>query len=160
MSAEVPVPTELVLSDLSDGAVRLYLVASTTSGQKSSRAEHAETMGISIRTVHRYAKELIDTGWWSVPAEPGFIYSMAYSIDEGPFKVGRAIDPEKRRFDLQTGSPDRLWLVETWPTRDMNAAETRIHSALSEYRVSGEWFACDMATVRTAVADGGKGART
>lgn len=53
-------------------------------------------------------------------------------------KVGIARNPVHRMKCLQTGQPTKLVIlaIADWP----NSAERRIHVALSQFRVEGEWF--------------------
>lgn len=66
---------------------------------------------------------------------------MIYFIeagDGGPIKIGRAVDPESRLRQLQTGTPERLRLLAVVAgSRDL---ESDIHRRLAAHRRSGEWF--------------------
>ena len=64
---------------------------------------------------------------------------MVYFIEGGGYtKIGKADDPQKRLRELQTGSPFPLTLK--FVTEGGFEKESQIHSALSKYRVNGEWF--------------------
>ncbi len=58
--------------------------------------------------------------------------------DDGPIKIGTAVDPVARLRLLQTGNPERLTLrgkVEAWP-----GGEGALHRHFKAARMSGEWF--------------------
>lgn len=67
---------------------------------------------------------------------------MIYFIQaghDGPIKIGKAVDPEKRLQTLQTGTHEMLRLLAVIPgDRDR---ETEIHRRLLAHRYRGEWFA-------------------
>jgi len=58
--------------------------------------------------------------------------------EDGPIKIGTAIDVEKRLVGLQCASP--------WPLRLLavmeggSGLETRLHRDLRSHRIRGEWF--------------------
>jgi hypothetical protein len=63
--------------------------------------------------------------------------------DDGPCKVGRSANPEKRIKELQTGSADRLVLVAFFICPIWLVAKTleaSVHVALAPFRLVGEWF--------------------
>lgn len=55
-------------------------------------------------------------------------------------KIGIAWDPQKRLNELQTGNPEKLTLVAFTVVVNGRALEKRLHRALSQYRLQGEWF--------------------
>lgn len=56
----------------------------------------------------------------------------------GPIKIGTAMDPVKRRNQLQTGYPHRLVLTSfVWVAR---STERRVHALFAKWRLTGEWF--------------------
>lgn len=57
----------------------------------------------------------------------------------GPIKIGCASDAEARLRSLQTGCPDRLWLLLTLPGGQPQEAE--FHRRFAADRLRGEWFA-------------------
>lgn len=67
---------------------------------------------------------------------------MIYFIQagsDGPIKVGKAVDPEKRLRMLQTGATETLRLLAVVPGD--YEREAKIHRDLKPYRQRGEWFA-------------------
>ncbi len=69
-------------------------------------------------------------------------------------KIGIATNPKRRLGGLQTASPYKLRLAHISAPMGRKAAEkkeSRIHSALSEYRAAGEWFACPIDTAINAI---------
>lgn len=70
-------------------------------------------------------------------SEQGFIYAIQSSKTK-LIKIGFSVMPEGRVKGLQTGSPDKLKLLKTWP--GTMSDEKRIHRCLKEHRVHGEWF--------------------
>lgn len=66
---------------------------------------------------------------------------MIYFIragQDGLIKIGCAINPEKRRKELQTGSSAPLSLLNSW--EGGRKLEGRIHQRFAHLRADGEWF--------------------
>lgn len=66
---------------------------------------------------------------------------MIYAIRAGsfgPVKIGRATNPIVRLAELQTAHHEMLNLLAAvrWPDEE----ESRLHIALAEHRLQGEWF--------------------
>lgn len=59
----------------------------------------------------------------------------------GLVKIGFSKDPSKRLKDLQTGSPDELEGLFTFPGTKQK--EKELHRKLHRFRVRGEWFKLD-----------------
>jgi hypothetical protein len=70
----------------------------------------------------------------------GFVYFVQLE-DNGPVKIGRGRDPERRLRALQTGSPHKLNLRHVVPG-DHNL-ETALHHRFAPARISGEWFGAE-----------------
>jgi hypothetical protein len=74
-----------------------------------------------------------------------FVYIVA-ADKEGPVKFGYSSNPEERLRGLQTGSPQRLFLLYTRDFREerfARFAEARIHHELRQFSTYGgyyEWF--------------------
>jgi Meiotically up-regulated gene 113 len=73
--------------------------------------------------------------------QPG-VY-VAQAGDDGPCKVGRSANPEKRTKELQTGNPEKIVLVaffvcSTWLIA--KTLEASVHVTLAAFRLVGEWF--------------------
>jgi len=57
----------------------------------------------------------------------------------GRVKIGKALDPEKRLTELQTGAPEELELLLCLPNKPP-FEESQLHQRFKNYRVCGEWF--------------------
>lgn len=71
-----------------------------------------------------------------------FVYFIQEGED-GPIKIGWAINPFQRLKQLQTGNADSLRLVYYEDLCDRRAAqltETALHREFRGHRVRGEWF--------------------
>ncbi len=69
----------------------------------------------------------------------GSVYFITDVLDAGPVKIGFTSGSVKDRLAaLQTGSPVPLKVAASLMAPDY--AERRIHRALAEYRLHGEWF--------------------
>lgn len=69
-----------------------------------------------------------------------YVYCIA---NEFGFKVGVAVEPEKRLKDLQTANPRPLDLLGTIKCRTRQQAmmiENHIHERLKAHNMQGEWF--------------------
>lgn len=58
-------------------------------------------------------------------------------------KIGISASPRARLGNMQTGSPEKLYLVyESRPVSRAMAAEVEriVHAHLAEWRLHGEWF--------------------
>lgn len=78
---------------------------------------------------------------------PHFVYFIGPDTvlqGEDSVKIGMSVNPETRLNSLQTSSPVPLSIlarVECSCREDAIAKEREFHDLLSEYRMSGEWFA-------------------
>lgn len=70
---------------------------------------------------------------------------------DGPYKVGIAADIKRRLTAIQTSSATRV-AVHLHSPAIPNALniEARMHGLLSAFRLMGEWFDCDLDTIRDA----------
>ena len=66
--------------------------------------------------------------------------------DDGPIKIGWAIDPWDRMATLQTGNPQTLHL-RRWVT-GTRSMERYLHRQFRADRIRGEWFAPSKELVR------------
>lgn len=74
------------------------------------------------------------------PAKPeGYVYVMG-SEANSLVKIGWAKNPERRRSDLQMGSPVELEVLRTYPDPD-HRLEFWLHEQFPVQRRHGEWFA-------------------
>jgi hypothetical protein len=71
----------------------------------------------------------------------GYHRGFAYVIragEDGPIKIGKAMDPEARLAELQTGSWEELRLLHVVP--GYGEMERRFHIRLRAAHIRGEWF--------------------
>lgn len=83
----------------------------------------------------RWKREL---GYWH---GAGYYRGFTYVIragNDGPIKVGKAMDPESRLAELQTGSWQELQLLHVVP--GYGEMERRFHLKLKSSNIRGEWF--------------------
>ena len=83
----------------------------------------------------------------------GFVY-FVQGTHGGPVKVGWATDPTRRLAELQVGNPTELVIVHV--VAGPVAQEVRLHEALADWSVRGEWFnpnAAFRSAVRIALGD-------
>lgn len=66
------------------------------------------------------------------------------------YKVGIAVDVEKRMKSLQTGCPHPLTLIAKAHCPNPRVIEKEIHALLNFYRKQGEWFCCTLEDIRKA----------
>ena len=71
----------------------------------------------------------------------GYVYFIG-GRTAGPIKIGvTRASPEERLKDLQTGNAVRLKVHAAFlAVEDLYEVEGRIHNALAEYHVGGEWY--------------------
>ncbi len=68
---------------------------------------------------------------------PGFVYFIQGETG-GPIKIGYSDDVLKRLKGLQTGHPDNLRILFTFPGNPED--EKAMHETLNAHRLRGEWF--------------------
>lgn len=71
--------------------------------------------------------------------------------EDGPIKVGIAVNPKSRCRELQTGSPHALRVLHEVEIKDARAIEARVHGLLSDHHIRGEWFAIGFRAALLAV---------
>lgn len=69
--------------------------------------------------------------------QAGYVYLIEC---DGYFKVGKATSVKTRLNQLQTSSPHKMNLIASFKSKDCSEDEKRIHKALSDFNVRGEWF--------------------
>lgn len=92
----------------------------------------------SIRSIHPHLWPVKQRGDWR------HIY-VVQEGDGGPIKVGIAANAFWRLFDLQTGNWRKLNLRAVYVGDSKNEVfllEQRIHAALGQHAIGGEWFDC------------------
>lgn len=67
----------------------------------------------------------------------GYVYFIQQG-EEGPLKIGWAVDPEKRLREFQTANPQTLFLRGAVP--GSREDEANFHAFFWEHRIRGEWF--------------------
>jgi len=74
-----------------------------------------------------------------------FIYLLK-SEDNGYYKIGKTINPEKRIKSLQTGNPEKIIIISkvNVESRFSSKIETAMHSQYSYAHKNGEWFDLDI----------------
>lgn len=71
---------------------------------------------------------------------PCFIYVIQWGED-GPVKIGQAVDPFFRRRELQTANWNTLYLIAAVPIiGPANPIEKLTHRTAVEHLLMGEWF--------------------
>lgn len=73
---------------------------------------------------------------------PQFVYIIQCNGDDGPLKIGIAVDPQRRLSELRIGCPYPMQLLGYSPDIDPDMAERRLHAAHWKRRIHGEWFDC------------------
>jgi len=68
----------------------------------------------------------------------GYVYLMKSGDDK--YKIGIAKNLTLRLAQLQTGNPEILQLIHSFPSSNAKDSETRLHNKYAEYRVRNEWF--------------------
>ena len=89
-------------------------------------------------------------------AKPGCSFVYAVGDGHGNVKIGVAEDVQKRIRQLQTGNPNRLYLVSFLRLAsryDADRVEREAHAAYLQDRVSGEWFALSDACATQALLE-------
>lgn len=83
----------------------------------------------------------------------GYLYLIRFGRREC-YKIGVSRnDPRKRLAQLQTGSPERLYLIKSYRHRNYKEWEQQLHKQLAEYRTSGEWFDCSLDTIEETISN-------
>ena len=59
---------------------------------------------------------------------------------QSPIKVGISVDIDRRLKQLQTGNPDRLFILGWIPSSDYKELEKKLHRDLASKNIQGEWF--------------------
>ncbi len=71
---------------------------------------------------------------------PGYVYFLRMGED-GPIKIGKAQDPSRRLFGLQTGNPIELKMILLVRNSELEPA---FHEKFWDHRIRGEWFYPDV----------------
>lgn len=76
----------------------------------------------------------------------GYVYLIKSQFD-AYYKIGRAVNPEKRMRTFNVKLPFKVEFVCVIKTEDMYALETELHRRFKAKHIEGEWFALDAADV-------------
>lgn len=60
--------------------------------------------------------------------------------NDGRYKIGISKNPKQRLGPVQTGNPDKLTVIEVYPSENAFKIETALHNRFSHVRQEGEWF--------------------
>lgn len=77
---------------------------------------------------------------------------MIYFIqagENGPIKIGRSNDVEKRLKQLQTASAEKLKILWKYDVENDKKVESELHKQLQHERIDGEWFRPSEEVLRT-----------
>lgn len=94
------------------------------------------------------ARYLYDAGQTTTAAESfiqkssaGFVYVLGNPAWPGRYKIGRAVNPQARLCNYNTGCPNRgYYYVGYEYFEDCNTAEETAHTMFASDRLHGEWF--------------------
>ncbi len=78
-----------------------------------------------------------DPGSEQEPKPAGFIYLVRLGLYH---KIGFAKNVQARMSALNSGHPEEISLVHSFPTNDMRRAESLLHKRFAVQRIRGEWF--------------------
>jgi len=67
------------------------------------------------------------------------------------YKIGIAINPQRRLRELQTGSSTRLRVINDIEMDDAEKIERAVHALLDACRLHGEWFNAELAMITEAI---------
>jgi hypothetical protein len=87
--------------------------------------------------------------------DPGYVYVVGPDPNHGPgevgrYKVGRAKNFKSRHRGIQAMNGHTLHAFRLWRHDYYATAESRMHTALNDYRHHGEWFDCSLRTIDAA----------
>lgn len=138
---------EILDNSLSYGAFRLKLWIRFLACHDKIALYTKDQLAIDLNTtsshIGKWLKELdsgnhlpeFDMTWLS--NTPCHLYFIRQGTD-GPIKIGRAVDIERRIMQLQTGSSQPLQLLAF--IHSGGDLEPEIHRRFAHLRLSGEWF--------------------
>ena len=72
-----------------------------------------------------------------------FVY-LIKTKNSQQYKIGIGKDVRKRIKELQTGNPEELILVYSYPTQYASKVETTLHNCYNYLNEKGEWFKFDI----------------
>jgi hypothetical protein len=83
-------------------------------------------------------KVMSDKDYLKLYKKPGYVYLL--SSDNGFQKIGRSIDVEDRRVQLERDIPVNIVIEHYFATKYYIEAESHMHEKFDKYRVKYEWF--------------------
>lgn len=105
------------------------------SPQRLTADQVAKQVGLSIPTLYKNLHARPEIGG---PRVSSHVYVVG--SDDGPMKIGIAIDPRNRLAELQVGHPFKLKVLRTWKHEAAAHIELEAHKILRGNRLQGEWF--------------------
>lgn len=81
----------------------------------------------------------------------GYIYLFESVSDVIQYKIGYTKNKKtlkKRVKQLQTGNPNKITIINFFPTIHKRKVETTLHNMYSTKRLCGEWFDLDVIDVK------------
>lgn len=105
------------------------------SPQRLTADQVARQVGLSIPTLYKNLHARPEIGG---PRVSSHVYVVG--SDDGPMKIGIAIDPRNRLAELQVGHPFKLKVLRTWKHEAAAHIELAAHKILRGNRLQGEWF--------------------
>jgi len=60
--------------------------------------------------------------------------------NDGKYKIGISINPNKRIDQLNTGNPEKLRMIESYESSNASLIEAGLHNKYMHARQNGEWF--------------------
>jgi hypothetical protein len=70
---------------------------------------------------------------------PKYVYLM-FSTERGDYKLGISKNPSRRIKQLQTGSGEKIELIDKYLTEYYSEVETSLHGLYAADHHLGEWF--------------------
>lgn len=80
----------------------------------------------------------------------GYVYFFL-DLNTGLTKVGKTINIEKRKYQLEYEFNTNLKLLGSIPSENALVLEKEVHNLIGEYRVNGEWFNLPEEEVRVII---------
>lgn len=67
-------------------------------------------------------------------------YVYLIKSEESVYKIGFSANPLMRLKQLQTSSPDKLFMISTYKSNNARKIETALHNVFGHSRKTNEWF--------------------
>jgi hypothetical protein len=179
LSEEMPMPVE---TESAPGKPSFYAWLSQDKEGESIRSDLAEDLCVCCRAFGFFEEELatlsdirlvlesaeasaqafvaMECAWRAyesevlIPYASSFVYFLRQG-DSGPIKIGVAVNPKKRKAQLQTSLVEPLHTLLILP--GTRATEAHYHEKFADLRLRGEWFRPDpvlLDFIQQAIAEG------